>query len=246
MASPGVDRLISAFSLSVPPLGFLSLIYVCLSDAVFSINLVVGKRLYAPLRFGGRAAYLAVNAAGFVSLHFALAFASGGAVGLFQDGCDAAPRVLHDRTCLLLTASGALLHAGAMLADRVAIPLLGIGDDARGYARGWRARFLEAAATSVLWMAVAEVDATAVLIVSAQSARRWTGSCLALLSVRSKGPFAVADWISSISTRLYILFFKLLALGHMASLLATTSSNVCSGAQRRLAVGTVLALSGLS
>lgn len=144
--SPGVARVLAAFSVTVPPVVFLALAYAGLSDPVFAVNRLVGHRLYAPLRRIGRGAYLLANAVAFVALHFALAHASGGAAHLFAGGCAATPRVLHDRTCLLLTGGGAVAHAAVTLADRVAIPLLGIGDDARGYARGWRARFFEAAA----------------------------------------------------------------------------------------------------
>ena len=247
--SPGVARVLAAFSVTVPPVVFLALAYAGLSDPVFAVNRLVGHRLYAPLRRLGRDAYLLANTLAFVALHFALAHASGGvyAAHLFAGGCAATPRVLHDRACLLLTAGGAVAHAAVTLADRVAIPLLGIGDDARSYARGWRARFLEAAAASVLWMALAEADVTAVLLVSAQTARRWTGSCLALpaMSARAGRAFAIADRIAAVATWAGLLFFKMIALGHMASLLLDTDGR-CTAAQRRLAVGTVLALLGLS
>jgi hypothetical protein len=245
--SPGVARVLAAFSVTVPPVVFLALAYAGLSDPVFAVNRLVGHRLYAPLRRLGRGAYLLSNAVAFVALHFALAHVSGGAAHLFAGGCAATPRVLHDRTCLLLTGGGALALGAVTLADRVAIPLLGIGDEARGYARGWRARFFEAAAASVLWMALAEADATAVLLVSAQTARRWTGSCLALpaMSARTGGAFAIADRVATVSTRVYALFFKLIAFGHMGSLLLDTDGR-CTAAQRRLSVGTLLALLGLS
>ena len=245
--SPGVARVLAAFSVSVPPVVFLALAYAGLADPVFAVNRLVGHRLYVPLRRLGRGAYLMGNALVFLALHFALAHVCGGAAHLFAGGCDAKPRVLHDRACLLLTGGGALAHAGAMLADRVAIPLLGIGDDARGYARGWRARVFEAAAASVLWMALAEADATAVLLVSVQTARRWTGSCLALpaMSARTGSGFALADRVAAVSTWVYALFFKLIALGHTVSLLLDTDGR-CTAAQRRLSVGTLLAVLGVS
>ena len=74
---------------------------------------------------------------------------------------------------------------------------------------------LRTAGAATLWMAVAEADATALLIVSTQTARQtdWATSLGCRSLARATAPSST-DRIAKISTGLYMAFFKTLALMH--------------------------------
>lgn len=240
--SPAVSRVLTAFSISFPPVVFIAITYICTSDPVFAVNRLIGFRLYRPLRKLGRISYLVLNALMFLGLHFAVASYCGSAEHLFGSGCGRRPPVMHERTSLFLVSASGVAHAFALLIDRVAVPLFAI-DDVPGYACGWRARVRFAAGAATLWMAIAEADATALLIVSTQTARRWTGSVFGLpqFGTSKSGAFILTDRIAKISTGLYMVFFKTMALMHAVSVIRDAKeANACSAVQRKLAVAAVL------
>jgi hypothetical protein len=214
--TPAVQRVLDAFAFTFPPIGIVVLIYAALGDPVFAINRFLGHRLYTRVRRAVRRLYEASNAALFAGLH----------VGLLW-GCwsrdaqhDCAARPLHARPCLFAASLVAVAHLGAVLLDRVAVPLLSI--DAKGFAVGWRARVVEASAVGVLWLALSEADGSALALAAVICARRALGAALG-----RRGAFGA------------LLLWKAGVIVRATRVLTGAEEGVCTEAQRRMAIATM-------
>jgi len=219
---PGVQRVLDAFAFTFPPIGIVVLIYAALGDPVFAINRFLGHRLYARVRRAARRLYVAGNAALFAGLHAALLWGCWGrerdAAGGGGHACAARP--LHARPCLVAASLVAVAHLAAALLDRVAVPLLSI--NVRGFAVGWRARVVEASAVGVLWLALAEADASALALAGVVCARRALGGALG-----TRGAFAA------------LLLWKAGVVVRATRVLTGAQEGACSEAQRRMAIATM-------
>ena len=214
---PGVQRVLDAFAFTFPPIGIVVLIYAALGDPVFVINRFLGHRLYTRVRRGARRIYLGCNASLFAGLHAALLW---GCWSRDDAAATCATRPMHARPCLVAASLVAVAQLAVVLADRIAVPLLSI--KARGFAVGWRARIVEAAAVGVLWLALSEADASACALAAALSARRALAS--------------VADGRLVYGT---MLLWKVAVLVRSWGVIAAAEEGACSEAQRRMAIATM-------
>lgn len=217
---PGVQRVLDAFAFTFPPIGIVVLIYAALGDPVFAINRFLGHRLYTRVRRAARRLYVAGNAALFAGLHAALLWGCWGHEHDAAGGHDCAARPLHVRPCLVAASLVAVAHLAAVLLDRIAVPLLSIV--AKGFAVGWRARVVEASAVGVLWLALAEADASALALAGVVCARRALGGALG-----TRGAFAA------------LLLWKVGVVVRATRVLTGAQEGACSEAQRRMAIATM-------
>ena len=195
-ATPGMERVLSLFGLTFPPVVFLAMTYAGLGDAVFLVNRVVGRRLNQRLRMLVRRGYVSANALAALAAAAALGVNCGGGFGL-GDACGAAARrpLLERRECLLSAGVVTLALGVVYGVDRVAVPLLAVNDRTPSYARGLRARIFHGATLCVVWLCLAEGETLAVALLLAAAGRR----ALALL------PRTGAAWVWGL--RLYTLLY---------------------------------------
>jgi len=215
--SEATTRVLEAFGFTFPPVGIAVITYALLGDPVFAINKLIGFRLHAGLRTAVRRLYLLCNC-----IFFAFA------LSVLILGCSAPPhgpdgathvcavRPLHGRMCLASVATIALAYLLVMMVDRLAVPFLCI--EARvGFVSGWRSRFVEAAASGVMWLALGHADASSVSLAAVLGARRALGSAL-------RRPRA----------QLALRIVKLVPLVHAGRVLA--ADDECTHVQRQMAI----------
>lgn len=156
-----VLRVLKLFSLTVPPVGVLALVYIGLGEHVFGLNYVVGKRLKPRLKWVLRAVYLLGTSLWATVLFTALLATCGSTAS-------ACPLVrLDERWCLVWASSGTLWSALVLLVERCASPLLDLG-----HPTGFFARVKNASAVVVLWFCMAHKQTAALLLLGLLAARR--------------------------------------------------------------------------
>lgn len=225
--SEATTRVLEAFGFTFPPVGIAVITYALLGDPVFAINRLVGFRLHAGLRTALRRLYLLCNGLFFAFALGALIFGCSPPPPPGPDGAThvCAARPLHGRMCLASVATIALAYLLMTMVDRLAVPFLCI--EARvGFVAGWRSRFVEAAASGVMWLALGHADASSVALAVVLAARRALGSAL-------RKPRA----------QLALRVVKAVPLVHASRVLSTDGE--CSHVQRQMAIavlGTSLVL----
>ena len=162
-ALPRLQRL---FSLSLPPLIVCTIVYVGLSNAVFGLATLVGKRLRPSLRGALRRAYLWSTGLIAATCGSAL-LVSCASTG---DPCVEGQWPLQDARCFGVASATVVALLTIFAADRVFVLLLGIDDVA--CALTLHARAARAAAIAVSWMGLAEQCSATVALLLLLAARR--------------------------------------------------------------------------
>ena len=157
----GVERVLRLFRLTVPPVFFLLACYTCLSEHVFGLAYVVGKRIKPRMRAALRGFYRAGTSGIALAVHGCLLYTCGGTAS-------ACPPVrMGERHCLATTSASALYCGAMLLVERWANPLLDLG-----HPTGLRARACAASGLMVTWMCIGEQQLCALLLLLLFTARR--------------------------------------------------------------------------
>jgi|SaaInlV_125m_DNA_1040241.scaffolds.fasta_scaffold59583_2 hypothetical protein len=209
-----VSRVLRLFRLSVPPIFFLLACYVCLGEHVFGLAYVVGKRLKPRLRATLRGLYRLVAAffAFFIHTYLWYACADEG-----DEGASLCPRTrFGERHCLAITSTGVLYCGATLLVERWANPVLALDQPT-----GLRARACAAIGLMLTWIAVADQQLCAHLLL------------LLFTSRRALVHFPEVE-------KVYAMFIKLYTVLHMSRILTQQCDAI-----PKLAVATVAAMAVL-
>ena len=207
-------RVLTLFSLTVPAIIFFLVTYVALTEHVFGMSYVIGRRLGRRLRAGFRVAYLLIASVVAGLFHAALL------LRCTLDEFSLCPAVLlGERRCLAPSASACLAVVVAISLERVFVPMLDLWR-VTPYEHGTYSRAVNGAAVAVVWFCMAEEQLGAILLLCMLSSRR----ALALLPRCNK---------------LYGIFIKLYTVLHMSRVLA----HRCGGSRRLVVASTVSMLS---
>jgi len=200
------------FRLSVPPVFFLLACYVFLGEHVFGLAYVIGKRLKPRLRATLRGVYRLCTAFIAFVVHTYLWYACAD-----DDGASLCPSTrFGERNCLAITSTAAL-HCGAtLLVERWANPMFQLGQPT-----GLRVRCCAAAGLMLTWIAVADQQLCAHLLL------------LLFTSRRTLVHFPAVE-------KVYALCIKLYAVLHMSRILTRQCDAI-----PKLAVATVAAMAVL-
>ena len=213
------SRVLKLFSLTVPPLVFLMITYISLTEYVFGLSYVVGRRLGKRLRKTLRVGYILFTSIGAGLLHVGLL--SRCALGASMDVSALCPDVLlTEHSCLAPSASACLMMLLALFVERISVPMLDLSHF-QPYEIGTYARVTNGVAIAIVWFCMAEAQLGALLLLGILTARR----ALVLFPRSSK---------------LYALFIKLYTVLHMSKVIA----HRCNGS-RRLSVATTVAILSL-
>jgi len=161
-----LSRLQRLFSLSVPPLVFLAMGYVGLSNSVFGLAHLVGKRLAPSLRRPLRTAYVGLTGLVAATAHIALVMSCAS----LGDPCSERSAPLQDAHCFGASSAAVVFLLCTFAVDRVFVPLLDVQCDA--CALSLRARAARAAAVAVVWMSLAESCSATIPLLLLLTARR--------------------------------------------------------------------------
>ena len=161
---PPVARMLRLFRLSVPPVFFLLACYVFLGEHVFGLAYVVGKRLKPRLRATLRGLYRLGSALVAFAVHASLWHWCADD----ENEASLCPRTrFEERRCLIVTSVSALYCGGTLLVERWANPMLELGQPT-----GLRARAAAAAGLMVTWIAAADQQLCAHVLLLLFTSRR--------------------------------------------------------------------------
>ena len=200
------------FRLSVPPVFFLLACYVFLGEHVFGLAYVIGRRLKPRMRATLRGVYRLSTAFIALFMHSYLWYACAD-----DDEVSTCPRTrFEERNCLAITSTAALYCGATLLVERWANPMFQLGQPT-----GLRVRCCAAAGLMLTWIAVADQQLCAHLLL------------LLFTSRRTLVHFPAVE-------RAYALCIKLYTVLHMSRVL----THQCD-AIPKLAVATVAAMAVL-
>lgn len=162
MEDPG-RRVLRLFRLSVPPVFFVLVCYVCMGEHVFGIAYVIGNRLKPRMRDTLRAIYHLSTATFALFIHIYIWNACA-----VTDEASACPQTrFGERHCLAITSASAL-HCGAtLLTERWANPMFRLNQ-----VTGLRARLCAAAGLLLVWITIADQQLCAQLLLLLFTSRR--------------------------------------------------------------------------
>jgi hypothetical protein len=158
-----VRRMLRLFRLSVPPVFFLLACYVFLGEHVFGLAYVIGNRLKPRLRATLRGVYRLSTAFIAFFMHAYLWYACAD-----DDGAALCPATrFGERNCLAITSTAALYCGATLLMERWANPMLELDQPT-----GLRVRVCAAAGLMLTWIAVADAQLCAHLLLLLFTSRR--------------------------------------------------------------------------
>lgn len=213
------SRVLQLFSLTVPPLVILLITYVALTEHVFGMSYLIGRRMGKRTRRPLRFLYVVITSLTAGMLHAAMLSRCILVAPMDESAfCPDVP--MTEQRCLAPSAVTALAMFVALWVERVVGPMLDL-TRTHPYKTGTHARTINAAALSVVWFCMSEQQTGALLLLGMMTARR----ALVLLPRCNK---------------FYGILMKLYTVIHMSRVLA----HRCE-ASRRLSVATVVAILSL-